>query len=208
MEDVLQFIQENAGIWGLAAVFVAAALEYLLPPLPADTVVLSGPSLVVAGAWSFASVATAAVLGGLLGALIHFELGRSIPRKDGQVRGQKYLNRIAGEGALERFFEAFRKHGMWVIAFNRAFPGVRAVTFIAAGCAGLPRGKTMAYGLISNVAWTLALLGLGVSVGANWEKIQAVFAVYKTAVYSLGGIGLTVFVVYKILRRRRPRGEE
>lgn len=192
----------------MAAVFVAAALEYLLPPLPADTVVLSGSLLVLAGAWSFAAVALSAVLGGLLGALVHFEIGRGLATKDGKVRGQKYLERIAGEGAMARFFGAFRKHGMWVIAFNRAFPGVRAVTFIAAGCAGLPRMKTMAYGLISNVGWTLALLGLGVSVGANWEKIQAVFAVYKTAVYSLGGIGLTVFVLYKILRRRRPRGEE
>jgi membrane protein DedA with SNARE-associated domain len=187
---------------------VAAALEYLVPPLPADTIVLAGSLLVVAGVHSFATVAVVAIAGGLAGAAIHFYLGLLLADPDGTIRGGRYVEKVIGPGKLHRFFEAFRKHGMWVIAINRAFPGVRAVTFFAAGAARMPFAKTMAFGLVSNVCWSTAVLTLGVMVGGNWEKIEAAFGVYKTVVYGVFGTGLAGYVAYRVYRRYRPKQED
>jgi membrane protein DedA with SNARE-associated domain len=203
MQEILDFVRTAPGGLGLFAVFAAAALEYLVPPLPADTVVLAGALLVVAGVHGFATVAVVAIAGGQIGAAMHYALGRWLATPDGSVRGARYLEKVLGKDRIPRFLALVRRRGLWVIAVNRAFPGVRAVTFFAAGAARLPFGRTMAFGLVANVLWSLAVLSLGVSVGDNWEKIQEVFAVYKRVVYVVGGAGLLVFVVVRWIRSRR-----
>lgn len=208
MEQALEFIRMNPGGWSLLIVFAAAAAEYLVPPLPADTIVLGGSLLVVAGVYSFPTVAVVAIAGGACGAAMHYWLGLQLAKPDGTIRGGRYIARLVGHGRMERFFELFRKRGMWVIALNRAFPGIRAVTFFAAGAARLPFWKTMAFGMVSNVCWSIAVLTLGVTVGGNWEKIEAAFGVYKTVVYGVFGTGLVTYVAYRVYRRYRPREEE
>lgn len=199
---MLDFVRENHGAWTLVVLFLAAALEYMIPPLPADSVVLAGSLLVLAGAWPLPVVAAVAIAGGMVGALSHYQLGRVLGGH-GKLRGGRLVERLTGKGTIERFFVAFRRWGVWVIAVNRFFPGIRSVTFIAAGAARLPLGATMALGFVSSVMWTAALLALGLSVGGNWEKIEAVFAVYsKVAV--LGSVALiATFVIVRRVRSRR-----
>lgn len=203
METLIELVRDNHGSWTLVAVFLAAALEYMVPPLPADSVVLAAALLVVAGVYPFWLVAIVAIGGGATGALSHYGLGRLLSKPDGGVKGQKVIERILGPDSMERFLLTFRNWGMWAIVVNRALPGVRAITFFAAGAARLPLGMTMAAGLVSNVAWTMAILGLGVGVGESAEKIEAAFAVYKTVVYSVGGALLLALIVAWWWRKRR-----
>ena len=203
MEHLLDLVRDYAGPWALAAIFLGAALEYMLPPLPADSVVLAGSLLVVSGQQTFLTVLAVAVAGGMTGALSHYLLGRALLHPDGKMRGQRWVERVAGAGSLERFFELFRRRGMWVVVFNRALPGVRAVTFLAAGAARLPVGRTMIAGLVSHVAWIAAILWLGISIGGSWEKIEAAFHVYQKGVYAVAGVGLVAYVGYRLWRRRQ-----
>ena len=81
LEDILEFLKENAGIEALALVFTASASEYILPPLPADTVIVLSSLLVIAGTWSFASVYFAVVTGGVVGSILQYMLGYILGRK-------------------------------------------------------------------------------------------------------------------------------
>jgi membrane protein DedA with SNARE-associated domain len=210
VQQILDFVRENHSVWTLVVLFIAAALEYMVPPLPADSVVLAGSLLVVAGSWSFATVFFVAVAGGFCGATIHFVLGHQLALPNGTIRGQRHIERLSGRGSFDRFIERFRRHGMLVIVLNRMFPGIRSVTFIAAGASRLPFPKTMFFGLISNMGWTLALLLLGTSLGGNWEKIQAAFAVYSRVLAIGTGClvgGYVLYKVFKIIRRRARRTE-
>lgn len=202
MDSLLALVRDNAGPWALFGVFAGAALEYLVPPLPADSVVLAGALLVVSGAYGFEMVFAVAVFGGMLGAAAHYLIGRRFA--EGGLKGSR-VERLTGEGSVERFFEAFRSYGVWVIVFNRALPGVRAVTFLAAGAARLPFARTMLAGLLSHAAWILLILGVGVRVGHSWEKIQATFDVYQRVVYAVAGAGALAYVGYRLVRRRRRR---
>ena len=47
LDGILEFLKENAGIEALALVFTASASEYILPPLPADTVIVLSSLLVI-----------------------------------------------------------------------------------------------------------------------------------------------------------------
>jgi membrane protein DedA with SNARE-associated domain len=201
MEALLHLVREHHGAWSLVAVFAGAALEYLIPPLPADSILLAASLLIVAGAYPFAWVTVVAVAGGAAGSLVHYGLGRLLSLPDGGVRGERHFERLFGRGSFDRFSAAFRRWGMWAIVVNRALPGVRAVTFLAAGASRLPVWKTMLAGLVSNVGWTIAILTLGVSVGESYEKIEAAFRVYETVVYSMGAVLALVVLVWWIRRR-------
>lgn len=201
MDEVLLFLQNNPGPWGLTVLFCAAALEYMIPPFPADTVVLAGSLFVLAGTWSYPVVASTVILGGLVGSASHLLLGRMLLDGSGNLRGGRVVERLTGRGSLDRFFEAFRRHGMWVIAINRALPGIRGAAFLAAGAAKLPIVKTLGFGLISNILWSNGLLLIGLSIGNNWEKIEDALGVYQ-------GVALAVAVVvllFVAVRHRRKK---
>lgn len=206
MELLLEWVRTHAGPWALAVIFGGAALEYMVPPLPADSVVLAGALLVISGQHSFAAVLLAAVAGGMFGAMSHYWLGHRFLKADAMANN-KWVRRLTGKSGIETFFARFRKYGMWVIVFNRALPGVRAVTFVAAGAARLPFGRTMLAGLVSHTAWILMILGVGVSVGQSWEKIEAAFSVYQTVVYTVAGVALVAYVGVRLVRRRRRAPE-
>ncbi len=202
METALELIRGNPGGWTLVILVVASALEYLVPPFPADLLIVAGALLVIAGQWSFPAVLAAVVGGGFLGSAISYWIGHLLVDARGSLRGGRLLERLTGRGSIDRFFEAFRKYGLWVIAINRALPGIRAATFLAAGAARLPIMKTLLLGLVSSVLWSSALLTLGVLLGDNWEKIEQVLGVYQTVGFGLlAAIGLLAWR----LRRRRPQ---
>lgn len=204
MEPVLEALRSWPLAWALLLVGLAAALEYLLPPLPADSVVLASSLLVVAGSASFAAVYLSAVAGGALGAYIHFLLGQLLVTEDGRrLRVSPRIARWIGADALPRFRAAFQRYGLWVVVLNRAFPGVRAVTFLAAGASGLSLARVMLAGLVSNLAWTLLILMVGVRVGSDWEKIQAAFFVYERAIFGVTGSLVVLFVLLKLWQRQR-----
>ncbi len=201
MEVILEWIRQ-AGPWALLAIFGGAAAEYMVPPLPADTVVLAGALLVVSGEFSFVTVFLVAVAGGMLGALSHYYMGARL-MNSGKLTGNKWVEKFTGKGGIEKFFDAFQRHGMWLIVFNRALPGVRAVTFLAAGAAGLPFARTMFAGLISHSAWIAMILGVGVSLGESWERIEAAFELYQRVVYVFGAVAVVGYVAFKWYRRRK-----
>lgn len=201
MQEWLSFLSESPPWWGLLLVFSAAALEYVFPPAPADVMVLAGALLVVGGALSFAAVLSAAVLGGLAGACVQYQLGRWWSPK--LQRGGALPRWARG---VDRFSAAFRRFGYLALLLNRAFPGVRSITFLAAGLAQMPFLPVLAVGLVSHAIWVGALLGVGVSVGRlDWENILAAFFVYRDAVFWTGGLGLALFLTLMLWSRSREQ---
>ncbi len=203
MESVLEFLRTNPGWWSLAVLFMAAALEYMLPPVPGDSICLAGSLLVVAGTWPFAVVAMVVITGGFVGSVSHFMLGQWLVGPTGELRGGRIIEKIAGHGRMDGFFKAFRKYGLWVLIVNRAFPGVRSVAFIAAGAARLNPAKTLGCGLISNIAFSLGLLTVGTTIGNNWEKISEVARVYQTGAMIVGLALVVTFIAVKWRSKRK-----
>lgn len=200
METALEIIRNHSGVSALLVLFAAAMLEYMLPPVPGDSIVLAGSLLVVAGAWPFWVVLAVAVAGGFAGSVVHYLLGRL-----GGERAHLWMRRLAGEQAHDRFAQAFQKYGLWVIAINRALPGIRAVVFLAAGALGVPAHRALAAGLVSNVAWSFGLLTLGVSIGGNFEKIKDALGVYQ---WVAAGVVLALVAVVMVWRRVRRSAQE
>ncbi|MBI4819241.1 MAG: DedA family protein [Deltaproteobacteria bacterium] len=178
MDSILEYLRAAQGTWQLWVLFAAAAIEYVFPPIPGDTMVLAGGLLVVAGVWPFEIVLLAVGVGGALGASIQYGLGHLLRDENGSLRGAPIIERLAGTGSARKFIEGFRKHGMWMLVFNRMIPGLRTVALLMAGASALRPLPTLLCGMISHVAWSVVLLGAGIALGNNWPLLQEVFEVY------------------------------
>lgn len=208
VESVLELVRSSPPGLGLAIIALAAAAEYLLPPLPADSVLLAGALLVVSGHQPLPYVWLAAIGGGVVGMWIHHALGSALRRPDGSLRGSAYIDRWFGEGRIDRFRDLVRRHGPAVLLINRALPGIRGVAFLAVGAAGVPRTRALALGAISQAGWSLGILALGVWIGDHWEKIEAAFRVYQWTAYAVGTALLLAGIIYFSWKRRRRSSDD
>jgi len=205
MVDWIEHLLERAGDAPGLAEFVilglAAALEYVVPPVPGDLVVLFGAFLVGAKGWSPALVVTAVTLGSALGMSADYAFGRWVSRHDAEWRARYPRWRRFGR-LLDRVHAVFARWGTIYIALNRFLPAVRAAFFVAAGIARLRYWKVLVWGVVSALLWNAFLFAVGLAVGHNRE---AVFGFFDAYAYAAWGV-LAVVVVAWLVRRawRRP----
>ncbi|RMH37753.1 MAG: DedA family protein [Deltaproteobacteria bacterium] len=180
---------------GLAVLAASAAVEYVFPPFPGDTVTLFGAILISARGWSFWAVYAAAVVGSVAGGLVAFRVGGAIARRRGADAAR----------AVDRLVARFRRHGPWYLAVNRFVPGVRGLFFVAAGMAGMTWRQVVGYGALSAAAWNALVIAAGSAVGANLDRLQAWARTYAAVVWALLAVVAAVLATRWWLRRRRAR---
>ncbi len=181
----------------IAILFVAAFIEYVFPPFPGDTLVVAGVTLVSVFGWHWAPVMGVITAGAVAGTAVDFAIGRWLVRS----------GRIArlGEGSratVDTIVQRMRRHGPIYLAVNRFLPGIRALFFVAAGVADLPRWQVMLWSTVSAVAWNALLVGAGFLVGNHVDDLE----LFLTR-FTFVGWGLVVLVVgyfvFKWFRSRR-----
>ena len=175
---------------GFAVLMGAACFEYLLPPIPGDTITLLGAALISGFGWSGAGVVAAILVGSLLGATSNFLIGRRL-----RARGHK-------RPAVERMMARFERHGPAYLIINRFLPGVRAVAFVAAGMSAMRARDVALYGGLSVVLWNSLLIGVGTAIGANLDTLQGLLHDYTTGAWIALGSVLVLLILWRLLRRR------
>jgi membrane protein DedA with SNARE-associated domain len=195
-EALRELVGDQNSLVGLSVLAGSAAIEYVFPPFPGDFVTVLGAVLVTGYGWSFFAVLAAVMLGSVLGAFAAFEVGEIWARR-----------RAADPNAtprprLDAIVARFKRHGSAYVVINRFVPGIRGLIFVAAGLAGLPRRSVLFYAAVSALVWNLALMGLGVALGANLEALRTWVERYTIAAWVVLVVaGLVILVV---VRRRRP----
>ncbi|MDD5305750.1 MAG: DedA family protein [Deltaproteobacteria bacterium] len=198
-ERIVAFLSGGESAAGLAVLFVSAAVEYVFPPFPGDTITLFGAFLAANLGWSVPLVFVAVTAGSLAGASIDYALGRRLARTPAaSLSGRAKKARERVEPILERF----RCHGAAYIMVNRFLPGVRALFFVAAGMAGLPAGRVLLYGFVSAAAWNALVIATGFAVGRSWERLLGLLGTY-TAVAWIPVVVLVIAVLWIVFRPKR-----
>lgn len=182
---------------------LGSALENVVPPLPADTVVLLGAFLAaraVAGAWVVFLVTWGAnVLSAFLVYLVARRKGLAFFR---QGWGRYLLNRR--QIAWLRGFHA--RWGIPAIFFSRFLPGVRAVVPVFAGVARQPFWSVAIPLATASAVWYGGLVVAGTLAGRNIDAILSALG-RVNRVLLLVALGLALLAGWAWLRsRRRGRG--
>ena len=184
------------GYLGLALLLV---LENLFPPIPSEVVLPLAGFLVGRGDLNFWGTLAAATAGSVAGALTLYALGRYGGRPL-VLRYGRWL-RVSEEG-LDRAEGWFRRYGDWVVLFARVVPFARSVVSIPAGTMEMGPVRFVALTAIGSAVWNALLIGAGVTLGANWERVGGWIGTYSNGVLVVATIAAAAFLLLWAFRRR------
>ena len=202
MVEFLDNFITHLGLLGLLVFAVAAALEYVVPPFPGDTITLLGGVYAVRGDHPWPLVFGVVVAGSVLGALINYQVGHWLGGRFERRPGEAFFG--ITHARLESVQAQMRHKGPWLLLINRFLPGIRGLIFVAAGAAHMPRANALVLGALSAVAHTALVLALGVAVGGNLERLEFLVGRYQRGV--ILGVVLVVLVLgLRTLLKRQPR---
>lgn len=183
------------GYVGLALLLIA---ENLFPPIPSEVVLPLAGFLVGRGELGFWQALLASTFGSLAGALILYALGRYGGRRL-VLRYGRFLR--VDEDGLDRADGWFRRYGDWVVLFARVVPFARSVVSIPAGVMKMPAIRFTAMTALGSLAWNTLLIGSGVVLGANWQRVEAWIGSYSNVVFVATAVAVAVLLILRHFRK-------
>ncbi|OJT26671.1 hypothetical protein BO221_01125 [Archangium sp. Cb G35] len=200
MVEYLDNLISHIGLLGLLVLGLAAAVEYVVPPFPGDTITLLGGVYAVRGEHPWPLVFLVVVAGSVVGALINYQVGRWLVGRFERKPGDVFFG--ISHARLEAVQSQMRHKGPWLLLANRFIPGVRGLIFVAAGAAHMPRSNALILGALSAMAHTGLVLALGAAVGGNLERLEALMWRYQWAVIGLVAVGMVAALVRALAKRK------
>ncbi len=168
LNQILQILADLPPLLTYVVLGIGAALENVVPPIPADTFVILGGFLAAHGRAEPFIVFIATWGANLASALAVYAAGtRYGPRF---FRG-RWGRRLLEPNQLERLGAFYARWGHWAIFLTRFLPGFRAIVPVFAGVTHqrfLPVALPLA---AASAIWYGFLTWLGVEAGQNIETI-------------------------------------
>jgi len=200
---VAGWIEDFIDQGGYAALGALILLENLFPPIPSEAVLPLAGFFVERGTLDFIPALLFATAGSVVGAMVLYAIGR--------VGGRPVLKRWGpkvrlDEQTLDRADDWFDKHGQKIVLIGRLVPGVRSVVSIPAGLSEMPVGRFLVLTAIGSAIWNAALIGAGVALGSNWEKVETV--VGPASYVAIAVVVAGAFAALYLHRRRRAARKE
>jgi membrane protein DedA with SNARE-associated domain len=201
LDEFLHTLEHGPHDWAYALVLGAAAIEYVFPPLPGDTVALFAIVLAVRAQLHWALVYLALTAGALLGGLLAWGFGLWLAKHE--QHWPRFLKTRASVRALDAVRRGYEKHGSMYLAVNRFLPALRAFFFLGAGLSRMSVTSVIVYGGLSAALWNALLMAVGYAVGSNWDVLRDLTERYTIATLILIGIvvaGVVARFVYDLKR--------
>jgi membrane protein DedA with SNARE-associated domain len=197
--------------YGYPAVFAAAFLEVIFPPIPSEVIfplvgfTASSKGLGLGNALGMAAVGA---LGSTVGAvLIYF-----VSMKVGRAAILRFGKRVRiGEPELEKAERWFGKYGSVAIFTGRMVPGIREIISIPAGISGMNFPKFLVFTYSGSLVWSVALTLTGYYLGEAWttfsDEASSAFTLVSVAVIA-AIVGIAGIWYVRRKKRTTPREKQ
>lgn len=203
MEQIIELINSVQPIWVYALIFGIAYLENILPPIPGDLVVVFGGYLVGMGKLSFLPTVFWAGLGGAIGFMTLFEIGKHIGRQASEKKGLKWIS----QEQLEKSQGWMQKYGQGIVLANRFLAGTRSVISLSAGISHLNTFYTLISSTISSFVWCALLVYLGFWLGDRWELVGEWLATYSKVIFGVLAVVAAIWA-YRKFGKSNPKTQD
>lgn len=179
-----------------------AAIENVIPPVPADTFVLLGAFLSAAGRaspWMVFLVTWLANVGSAVG--VYLFTSRY---------GQDFFTTRIGHfflkpKQLEQVGRFYQRWGVPAIFVSRFLPAFRAVVPVFAGVTRGPLLRVLPPLAVASGIWYGILVYLGAMAGGNWQRITAFFDRASLVLGIVAALLIAAFVFWWVRSRRESR---
>jgi membrane protein DedA with SNARE-associated domain len=179
---------------------LAAFIEGVFPPVPADLVVALGSFLAARRGASLPVTAACIVAGSVGGAMVVYGIVRRFGASWLHARLQK-----AGIDNVEKRLEMMYSHyGMTALFVSRFLPVFRAVAPPMAGAMRIPPVRTAAVFVLASAIWYGAIAWIAFRVGDDWLVMQTAVRHFarRVGVVALVAAVLFAIIVFVVIRRR------
>ena len=184
---------------------LAAALENIVPPIPADVVVVIGGVIAGAGGANPLVLFLAVWMCNVGSALAVYGLGRRYGARFFQGRLGSFL---LAPRQLDGLSRAYSRFGFPIIFFSRFLPVFRPIVPAFAGVSRLGFWGTAIPVALASAVWYGALVYLGSAAGENWESLLE--SLDRLGVWMWAAAGVLILVGLYFWNRTRggdPLGE-
>lgn len=178
-----------------------AALENVVPAVPADTFVALGGFLAGAGELDARWVAVTTWLANVAGAMTVYGLSRRHGPTFFDRGWGRYLMRPHQMQRLERFYDRW---GLPAIFLSRFIPGVRAIVPVFAGATSQTATSVAVPIVIASAIWYGALVALGLWAGQNVQRLSEMLAGVNRSLAWVAAVIVALAVAWWLRSRRAP----
>ncbi len=154
--------------WGYFAVALLMGMENACIPIPSELILGFAGYLVFAGRMTFWGAFWYGMLGGILGSLFAYEVGRRGGREFVNRYGHYFFIKRAHVDMAQNWFD---RYGLKAVLFSRMLPVVRTFISLPAGFAHVDLKKFIVYTILGSLPWTALILGAGMALGESWEYL-------------------------------------
>jgi membrane protein DedA with SNARE-associated domain len=196
LSGVLDAITGLIADYGYPAVFAAAFLEVIFPPIPSEVVFpLVGFTAQSRGLGLENAVGMAATgaIGSTAGAIVIY----FVSMKVGRAAIVRFGRRVrVGEQEIEKAEKWFARYGPAAVFTARMIPGIREIISIPAGIGRMNFAKFVAYTFAGSLVWCVILTLAGYYLGEAWsgfsEQASTAFTIVSIIVIAgiITGIGI------------------
>ncbi len=179
LDEFLHTLEHGPQYWAYTLVVAAAAIEYVFPPIPGDSLALFAVVLAVRTQLSWVLVYLAMTLGALLGGLAAWGVGVWLANHE--ESWPSLLRSPSATRALDAVRRGYERHGAMYLVVNRFLPALRAFFFVGAGLSRMNVGPVIVFGGISAALWNALLMGVGYAVGNNLDLLRDLVERYTAA---------------------------
>ncbi len=182
---------------GVFGVVIGMFLESAYIPVPSEIILPYAGYLVYRHDTSMLSAMGAALLGGMLGAIVSYWIARWGGRAAVERWGRYVLIRAHELDRAERWFQ---RHGDGAVFFGRLLPGIRTFISLPAGVAEMPFGRFVVFSFLGALPWTILFVYVGYGLGSQWQHVTNLSHYFLAVV----AVALVAWVIM-LWRRRKSR---
>jgi membrane protein DedA with SNARE-associated domain len=204
IEQVLGWLTGLPPLALYLALAIAAAVENIFPPIPADTVVAFGAFLAAHGEATPFGTLLSTWIGNVGGAMLVY----ATARRFGSEWLSKRLERFGGRDRKEKLLGMYEKRGMVALFLSRFLPGIRALVPPVAGAARMPALRVgLAIGIASAI-WYGTITWLAYRVGSDWSALQERIGGLSRTTAIVAGVLVAAGLAIWFVRHKRGGGGE
>lgn len=206
---IVDAISTLIGEYGYPAVFAAAFLEVIFPPIPSEVIfplvgfIAQNRGL---GLENTIGMATVGALGSTVGAVLIFLVSARVGRSAILHFGKRV--RIS-EQEIEKAEKWFERYGSVAVFTARMIPGIREIISIPAGISRMNIAKFVGYTFAGSLLWCIILTLVGYYLGEAWrnfsDQLSSAFTISTLILIAAGAIAVAGFWYS---RRRRASAKQ
>jgi membrane protein DedA with SNARE-associated domain len=172
LSGIVDAISSLIGEYGYPAVFAAAFLEVIFPPIPSEVIfplvgfIAQNRGL---GLENTIGMATVGALGSTVGAVLIFFVSARV----GRTAIMRYGKRVRiSEQEIEKAERWFERYGSIAVFTARMIPGIREIISIPAGISRMNIAKFVGYTFAGSLLWCIILTLVGYYLGEAWRNFS------------------------------------